>query len=464
MVNQAADFESNFNADNCHADVGLDAHTQRMSTSVLLGALLRSSKAAILQDGMYTDANEMNEQAELLSRELVPFRGHRVVLVSPSANHILIALAAAELAQCSIVLYRGGELPHPLEKRWGVAAILGSSLDVRRSGWDAASETQSYVYMPTSGTTGEPKLVQQTMGALLGRIRRQNHLKERPRWLFTYHPATFGGLQVLLTALSDAADLITVSQPSVSALCEAALVHRVTHISGTPTFWRAFVMGLGEKIAELNLRQITLGGEIADEAVLLMLRSKFPDVAIRHIYASTEAGSLFSVRDGRAGFPAEWLKTGVDGVRLRILEGVLQVQSPRAMAGYATPAPSVLTEDGWLITGDQVEHVGDRVHFRGRQDSVLNVGGAKVKPEEVEEVILQMQEVMDAYVYGVRNPITGMVVGADIVPRSRMDESELRHVIAARLQSVLEPYKIPRLIRIVDSLTLSASGKKKKTE
>lgn len=410
-------------------------------------------------------ANEIAARGAALSDELRQFSDDRIALVSSYADHIAIALAAAELAGCSLVLYRGSEFSPDLVEHWNIAASVDSSMRVSATGRNSGGEAASYVYIPTSGTTGEPKLVRQTMGALLGRVRRRDaSCGERSRWLFTYHPATFGGLQVLLTTLNDAADLITVSQPSISSLRDAALAHQVTHISGTPTFWRAFLLALGERVLDLNLKQITLGGEIADETVLQMLRTKFPGVPIRHIYASTEAGSLFSVRDGRAGFPADWLKTGIDGVHLRIVDSILQVISPRAMAGYATPVTSITTDDGWLITGDQVEQVGDRVYFRGRQDSVLNVGGAKVKPEEIEQAILELEQVMDACVYGVPSPITGMVVAAEIVPRSGADTNNLRQVISARLRSVLESYKVPRVIKIVDSLTLSPSGKKYKIQ
>jgi acyl-CoA synthetase (AMP-forming)/AMP-acid ligase II len=305
-------------------------------------------------------------------------------------------------------------------------------------------------------------LVRQTISALLGRIRREENSSGRPRWLFTYHPATFGGLQVLLTALSSSADLVSPSDTSISSLRNTALRHRVTHISGTPTFWRAFVSALGDRAKELPLAHITLGGEIADEPILRLLQARFAGARVRHIYASTEAGALFSVRDGRAGFPAEWLATGVEGVQLRIRDNILQVKSPRAMTGYATSAPSVLTDDGWLVTGDLVEQAGDRVYFRGRQDSTLNIGGAKVKPEEIEDMILRMPEVCDVQVYGVRNPVTGTVLAADIVPQPGQDEVELRQLIAGRLRSQLETYKVPRLLKFVGSLSLNAAGKKEK--
>ena len=267
----------------------------------------------------------------------------------------------------------------------------------------------------------------------------------------------------MLSSLVIGAELITVSDATVANLCETAVEYRPSHISGTPTFWRSFLLTLGPRASALPLEQITLGGEIADAHILQALRATYPSVSISHIYASTEAGALFSVRDGLAGFPAAWLETGVDGVQLRIREGVLQVKSPRGMKGYvARAAAPVVTEDGWLVTGDLVEQVGERVHFGGRQDTMLNVGGAKVRPEEVEQVLLSLDGIADARVYGVRNPITGVVLAADIVARPGQDIANLKATLPASLRGRLETYKVPRIMNFVSSISVSEAGKKKK--
>src|ERR1019366_3219431 len=115
----------------------------------------------------------------------------------------------------------------------------------------------------------------------------------RQKWLLTYPPSTYGGLQVLLSSLMMGAELITVSNPTVASLCEAAVTYQPSHISGTPTFWRSFLLMLGPRASRLQLEQITLGGEIADAHILRALRGTYPAAAISHIYASTEAGALF---------------------------------------------------------------------------------------------------------------------------------------------------------------------------
>src|SRR4029077_2918568 len=129
----------------------------------------------------------------------------------------------------------------------------------------------------------------------------------------------------------------------------AAERHGVTHISGTPTFWRSFLL-VAPPASLSELRQITMGGEAVDQPTLDRLRAAFPNAHITHIYASTEAGVVFSVHDGEEGSPAEWLEDVVQGVNLRVSDGMLEVKTSRGMLGYSDLA-TPLTDDGWLRTG-----------------------------------------------------------------------------------------------------------------
>lgn len=419
------------------------------------------SKLTVFLDGINIPSAALVEAAGRLARDLGAFQGGRVALLASRADQILVALAAAEAAGCEALLTRLPALPPAFAELWKVAAVIGADLQARGTGLVLPSESSFHVSVATSGTTGEPKLARHTIQALLGRIRQPaaNHL--RPRWLFTYDPATFGGLQVLLTALVSGAEILTLTRPTAAALAAQALQFNPTHISGTPTFWRAFLQVLGDRATSLSLEQITLGGEIADQAILDRLKRAFPGAAVSHIYASTEAGALFAVRDGLAGFPASWLETGIDGVQLRISDGILHVQSPRAMLAYLNAeSPGERPQDPWLITGDLVERTGDRVLFRGRQDLVINVGGMKVRPEEVEQALLALPEVAEARVYGISNPVTGMLVAAEIVPAGPDGEDLARHSILLQLRARMAPHKVPRILKFVASISVSAAGKK----
>ena len=285
---------------------------------------------------------------------------------------------------------------------------------------------------------------------------------QRAHWLLTYSPASFAGLQVLLSAVTTGGLLIAKRRLSVSNLAKAALEHRATHISATPTFLRSFLVAAGDRSSCLPLVQATLGGETADASTIDMIRGRFPNSGLTHIYASTEVGAAFGVKDGRSGFPAAWLDTGVEDVRVRIRDGGLEVVSPRAMKGYLQ-RPSEVGDGGWIRTGDLVTISGDRVEFIGRSDSVINVGGGKVMPEEVERVLMNVSTIQDARVFGVKNPISGSLVAAEVVAIPGADPRQVREAIMTSARAELPPYKVPRRIRVVDSLSINAAGKKSRS-
>jgi acyl-CoA synthetase (AMP-forming)/AMP-acid ligase II len=264
----------------------------------------------------------------------------------------------------------------------------------------------------------------------------------------------------MLTALYSGGAVILPDTRTPQAFLEAAERHRVTHVSGTPTFWRSLLM-VAISGSLPALRQATLGGEAVDQPTLDRIRATFPQARITHIYASTEAGVVFSVNDARAGFPAAWLSDGVQGSQLRIREGLLELRTPRQMSGYlGGGAAAPFADDGWLRTGDRVTVEGDRVRFLGRTDSVINVGGTKVDPFSVEAFLLGLDGVAEARVTGVRNQITGFVVGADIVLTKGVDPQAARERILAECYNRLPRAQVPRVLRVVDSIQVLESGKK----
>ncbi|BAI74186.1 AMP-binding domain-containing protein (plasmid) [Azospirillum sp. B510] len=362
------------------------------------------------------------------------------VLRADRPSRVLAALAAAQETGQGILLARGM---------------------ADTAGWKPGRGFS--ITLESSGTTGRPKRLRHDFARLRGRLR--GVAGEGARWLLTYDPGAFAGLQVMLTAAAAGALLVAVPAGSsagssaggsggsagiVAALAQAARRHAVTHVSGTPSFWRAFLMALGG--ADLPLAAVTLGGEAVDQPLLDRLAERFPAARLRHIYASTEAGALFAVADGRAGFPAAWLEEAPDGLALRIADGVLEVRSPRAAAG-------TVDLEGWLSTGDLVERRGDRVLFAGRLDGLVNVGGVKVSPEAVERRLLAVEGVADAAVVAVPSPITGHLLTATIVPAPGADEAVLRVALRGATAD-LPPAGRPRALTFTDHIPLSAAGKK----
>jgi acyl-coenzyme A synthetase/AMP-(fatty) acid ligase len=314
--------------------------------------------------------------------------------------------------------------------------------------------------MMTSGTTGRPKVAVHTLEALVSRAKAgaAAAANRESKWLLTYQPTGFAGVQVQLTAVLWRGVIVVPADRTPVGFYEAAVQHGVTQISATPTFWRAFLMVA--KPGALDLRQITLGGEATDQSTLDRLKKAFPRARITHIYASTEAGVVFAVHDGIEGFPSAWLEQPIQGVEVRIRDGFLQIKTPNMMRGYLTEAAQPLLEDGWLGTADRCEIVGERVRVLGRQDSTINVGGSKVYPLAVETFLLKLPGVVEARVFGVRNPISGFLVGAEVVLEQGRDPEASKVEILAACREGLAGYQVPRVFKIVDAIAVQASGKK----
>ena len=154
---------------------------------------------------------------------------------------------------------------------------------------------------------------------------------------------------------------------------------------------------------------------------------------IGHAYASTEAGVGFDVNDGREGFPASLI--GAPGeVEMKVVDGTLRIRSPRAAIRYVgTGAAALADPDGFVDTGDMLEQRGDRYHFAGRKGGIINVGGLKVHPEEVEAVINRHPQVRMSLVHPRKSPITGAIVVAEVVLREEAAaDASMRRAYAAR--------------------------------
>lgn len=316
--------------------------------------------------------------------------------------------------------------------------------------------------MPTSGTTGAPKLVAHTLDGLLGAVKPRAAGELAPVWATFYDIRRYGGLQIFLRAATSGATLALADAGESLADHVARLAAAgVTHISGTPSHWRRLLMS--PEASRLAPRYVRLSGEIADRAILDGLRAAYPNATIVHAYASTEAGVGFEVTDGREGFPAAYLD-GVDGVEMRVVDGSLRLRSQRTAQRYVSRDDLSLADaDGFVDTDDLVERRGDRLFFKGRRAGTINVGGLKVHPEEVEQVINSHDAVRMSLVRARRSPITGDLIVAQVMLKESEPSPERRRALRDEILGVcrahLDRHKTPATIDFVASLAVSASGK-----
>jgi acyl-CoA synthetase (AMP-forming)/AMP-acid ligase II len=333
----------------------------------------------------------------------------------------------------------GGGLIHPDELWAGAERDTGRVPDGPRP-----------LLVLTSGTTsGKPQAARHDWSRILGVTRRIRPTPEQ-RWLLAYAPNQFAGLQMLLHVSAAHATLVAGVSFQPRDGLEAMRRFGVTHASGTPTFWRFLLAELRtDHDPPPELEQVTLGGEAVPSAVVEALRATFRGARISQLYAATEMGLSISVRDGEVGLPVSVLDDTDGEAQLKIVDGELWVRSRSSMLGYVDDEP--LPEDGWRASGDLVEVVGDRIHFRGRASEVINVGGVKVHPLPIEERVARVPGVALAHAHGRPSALVGQVVALDVVLAEGADAHAVDAAIREEFADDPAAHR-PRSIAFVESL------------
>jgi acyl-coenzyme A synthetase/AMP-(fatty) acid ligase len=360
----------------------------------------------------------------------------------------------------------GGDLEPPEGARFPVS--IKADCVPRNCKVERRTSCETEWVLLTSGTTGAPKLVEHTLATLtsafLGRGGRERG-PEPVVWSTFYDIRRYGGLQIYLRALFGGSLVLADAIEGTAEFLARAARAGVTHISGTPSHWRKALMS--GATSRFSPRYVRSSGEIADQAVLDALQAAFPRATVAHAFASTEAGVAFEVRDGLAGFPVSLVGRSDRGVDVDVTRGTLRIRSTGNALRYLGESPPPLKDtEGYVDTGDNLELREGRYYFVGRSGGIINVGGQKVYPEEVEAVINTHPAVRMSLVKARRNPITGAVVAADVMLAEAVGQAgerpageRIREEILAVCRSALPPHKVPALIRFVPALELSASGK-----
>jgi acyl-coenzyme A synthetase/AMP-(fatty) acid ligase len=447
------------------------------------GASLRSALGAVGDPGLLRGEEASLCWSDLLAGTVLAGRsdefGGRSVLIAVSSQFT----AAAALVELDGVARRVILYPPdlPLEHFDFVADCaevdiivsdrMSTSLDtvacMKPSKWTKGSvitatgeQLETEWVLLTSGTTGRPKLVVHTLASLTGAIKTGCSQAGAVVWSTFYDIRRYGGLQIFLrAAVTGTSMVLSSAQESTVDFLLRAASHQVTHISGTPSHWRRALMSPAAHL--IAPEYVRLSGEIADQAILNQLRAMYPQAKIGHAFATTEAGVAFDVNDGLAGIPANVLE-GTAEVEMKIENRSLRIRSSRTARCYLGGHARTLRDaDGFVDTGDVLERREDRYYFVGRGDGMINVGGMKVYPEEVEAVINAHPKVEMSLVHTRKNPITGALVVADVVLKSAPEaaSSEVRIDILRLCRETLPPYKVPAAINFVSALAVAETGK-----
>ena len=313
----------------------------------------------------------------------------------------------------------------------------------------AVQNSNSEITIFTSGTTGQPKKVIHSVATLTRAVRLGERYKGQV-WAYAYNPTHMAGLQVFFQAFENQNTIVNVFGKSREEIYKQIADKQITHISATPTFYRLL---LPYENSYDSVIRVTLGGEKSDQHLYDAIHKIFPQAKINNVYASTEAGSLFAAKGDCFMIP--------DAIRdkFKVVDDELLIH--KSLLGFSD---SFKFTDGFYHSGDLIEWVDkDKALFRfkSRKNELINVGGYKVNPGEVEEVIMAIEGVRQALVYGKANSILGNVLCADVQLEESfsLTELEVKKILASQLQD----FKIPRRIKFVEEMSLTRTGKLKRS-
>ncbi|MEK4711615.1 ANL family adenylate-forming protein [Sporosarcina sp. FSL K6-5500] len=304
----------------------------------------------------------------------------------------------------------------------------------------------------TSGTTGKPKKVSHSFSMLARNVKKHEKFG-CDVWAFAFNPTHMAGLQVFLQALLNQNTIVYVFGQALKKLPKLIDSYQVTSISATPTFYRNAMPYLQTGVYP-SVKQVTFGGEKYDSSLEAKIQRVFKNAKINNIYASTEAGSLFTAQGGIFNIKQEHQNL------IKITKRN-ELYVHHSLLGNSS---SFLLEDEWFNTGDLVEVIDDS-HFKfvSRQSDMINIGGYKVNPLEVEKVLIQVPGIKDILVKGKKNSVTGEIVIADVIKDEEVDDKELKKLIKQFASAQLQEWKVPRIIKFVDELPMTRTGKKVRT-
>jgi acyl-CoA synthetase (AMP-forming)/AMP-acid ligase II len=318
-------------------------------------------------------------------------------------------------------------------------------------------EKRSGLVLFSSGSTGKPKAMLHDLDTLMQGYRGRK-LKEVNTLIFL----TFdhiGGIDTLLRLLSIGGTITIPASRQPNEISRLIERHQINVLPSSPTFLNLLLLSdLHQKYDLSSLKIIAFGAEPMPESLLLRLRKLFPDIEFQQKFGTSETNAIkVTSRSSDSLF----MKLDDPNLEHRVVDGELWLKSKTQVLGYLNAPMDDFTEDGWFKTGDLVETSEDGyIKIIGRNKEIINVGGEKVLPSEVESILLEMDEFNDVMVYGEENQITGESVAVEVVLRQDIDKREAKKAIRKFCRDKLDSYKIPTKIKIVDQTNFGDRFKK----
>lgn len=308
-----------------------------------------------------------------------------------------------------------------------------------------AGNKQSGLVLFSSGTSGKPKGIVYNFEKVLTKFQNRRRSTVALPFLLIDH---FGGINTAFALLSSLSKIVVLRDRSIKAVCGAIEKNKVKMLPTTPSFLTLFLASGAWKDYDLSsLERITYGTEVMPRATLEKLVAIFPDTKFQQTYGLSELGVLKS--ESKSG-QSLFVKVGGTGFETKVVNKELWIKSDFAMEGYLN-APNPFDKKGWMNTGDLVEVDGDYIKILGRNSDLINVGGQKVFPNEIEEVILELDDVVDVSVFGEAHALLGQIVVAKVKVKNGFSSDDLKSVVRKHCLTKLSPFKAPSKVLLVEN-------------
>lgn len=434
----------------------------------------RDKTALICNDKKYTFGNLIDNiyffKKELSVKQNIP-SGSTVLLEGDFTFNTISLLLALTDNNCIIVPLNSSsksdrtELTNISESEYVISVNDSYESEFKKTGVKSSHEYINRIrdkknpglILFSSGTSGKPKAAVHDFSGLLKKFRTKREALITLNFLLFDH---WGGLNTLFHTLSNSGTTVATSDRSPDNICRLIEEYKIELLPSSPTFLNLLLLSETYKRYDLkSLKIISYGTESMSPVTLRKLNTEFPGVKFRQTYGLIETGVL---RTKSKDDNSLWLKLGGEGFNVRVRDSILQIKSESNILGYMN-YPSPFTEDGYFITGDEVETDGEYFRILGRKSEQINIGGEKVYPAEIENVIRELENVADAVVYGEKNPVTGNIICADVRLLKDENASEFRVRLKKFCMTKLSAFKIPSRVKILEEIKFSERFKKIKT-
>ena len=309
----------------------------------------------------------------------------------------------------------------------------------------------------SSGSTGAPKAMIHNLDTLVDSYgdKKQKQINMLVFLMFDH----IGGINTMLNILSMNATMIIPQNRNADDICKLIEEYKIAVLPSSPTFLNLILINRSyEKYDLSSLRMITYGTETMSEGLLNRLKVVFSKVKFLQTFGTSETGiAATSSKSSNSTF----MKIDDENLEYKIVENELWLRSKTQILGYLNRSMESFTNDGWFKTGDLVELDNEGfIRIIGRNKEIINVGGQKVLPSEVESVLLGMDEIEDCLVYGEQNAITGQSVSCDVVLKHGIDDSGFKILVRKFCKDKLDNFKIPTRVNVVQKTEFTERFKK----